>query len=242
MNKSELELQNIQCIIDEMPVAERALCVSMVSSLMASVGHPVHGRVFMIAVAFINCQVAVHNIKMGLVNEDGSIPEKFMQGDGKVKPMAPHAAMTAELTLVQNSKPGIAEALRSAKSFVPGGYTGHKGEVLAVDECPIEQGIEAMAAERLKTLDKGKLVSMEEMQARYASNPEPQEKGFHSGGYVGDSKLNEGEVEGVVSKPAMVEVFNREKGIRELVPFDPVDPEKINFPDNGPIKPGSFDA
>lgn len=124
MNKSEIELQNIQSIIDEMPVAERALCVSMVSSLMASVGHPVHGRVFMIAVAFTNCQVAVHNIKMGLVNEDGSMPEKFMQGDGKVKPMAPHAAMTAELTLLQNSTAGVVEAMRTVKGFVPGGYVG----------------------------------------------------------------------------------------------------------------------
>lgn len=85
MNKSEQELQNVQTIIDEMPEAERALCVAMISSLMASVGHPVHGRVFMIAVAYTNCQVAVHNIKMGLVNEDGSEPAKFMQGDGRAK-------------------------------------------------------------------------------------------------------------------------------------------------------------
>jgi len=85
MNKSEIELENVQSIINEMPVAERALCTSMIASLMASVGHPVHGRVFMIAVAYTNCQVAVHNIKMGLVNEDGSEPAKFMQGDGRAK-------------------------------------------------------------------------------------------------------------------------------------------------------------
>lgn len=110
MNKSELELQNIQSIIDEMPVAERALCVSMVSSLMASVGNPVYGRTFMIAVAFTNCQVAVHNIKMGLVNSDGSIPEKFMQGDGKVKYVA---------TVSPNE-------LLKGRSFIGGGFVSNK--------------------------------------------------------------------------------------------------------------------
>lgn len=131
MNKSELELQNVQSIIDEMPVAERALCVSMVSSLMASVGHPVHGRVFMIAVAFTNCQVAVHNIKMGLVNENGSIPEKFMQGDGKVKA---HVEETVNSPAPVVAVRPIGKGALNTKSFVPGGYTGHKAEVLAFDE------------------------------------------------------------------------------------------------------------
>lgn len=83
MNKSEIELENVTKIMDEMPAGERALCVRMIASLMASIGNPIDGRVFMIAVAYTNCQVAVHNIKMGLVNQDGSEPAKFMQGDGK---------------------------------------------------------------------------------------------------------------------------------------------------------------
>lgn len=223
MNKSELELQNIQSIIDEMPVAERALCVSMVSSLMASVGHPVHGRVFMIAVAFTNCQVAVHNIKMGLVNEDGSIPEKFMQGDGRVKAHV-EEAINSPITVVAIRPTG--EGTLSAKSFVPGGYTGHKTEILAVDECKDSKGDGTVNV----TID-----SIEEaLSSRIKDSKLLAElKSFHSGGYVGDSKLKEGEAEGVVAKPvSMVEIFNREKGIRELVPFDPVEILKDNKPDS----------
>lgn len=156
MNKSEIELQNIESIIREMPAKEQATCVAMIQSLMASVGNPIHGQTFMIAVAHVNCQVAVHNIKMGLVNEDGSEPEKFMQGDGKVSNLVGHVG-------------GYAGELKER-------FDGHKGEVLAVDECPVEQGLnaalEAKAAQRLKTLDKEKLVSMGEMQARYANDEE----------------------------------------------------------------------
>lgn len=136
MNKSEIELQNIQAIMDEMPANERVTCVAMIQSLMMSIGNPIHGRTFMIAIAYANCQVAVHNIKMGLVNSDGSEPAVFMQGDGKV------------------NKPTLV-AVKINSSDNAG---------------TIQEKIDNLA-------------------------------GFHSGGYVGDSKLKKGEIEGVVSKP-----------------------------------------
>jgi len=77
MNKSEIELQNVQDLINQMPAGEREMCARMVDSLNASIGHPLHGRVFMLAVAYVNCQVAVTTIRLGLVNEDGSVPESY---------------------------------------------------------------------------------------------------------------------------------------------------------------------
>lgn len=175
MNKSEIELQNITDIINEMEPAERELCRAMVASLLASIGNPIHGKTFMLAVAFANCEVAVHNIKMGLVNSDGSIPSKFMQGDGKAfggvkaevisfDEMAPHAAMVAEQTVLQNATPVVTEMFAkggivgSNKQFIlqPGGSVEigalSKPEVAPIDVtvtianigCPVEEGIKAM--------------------------------------------------------------------------------------------------
>lgn len=75
MNKSEIEKANIVAIIDAMDPKESHLCKSMIGALLASVGHPVTGKTFMMAVAYVNCEVAVALIRLGLVNEDGTTPK-----------------------------------------------------------------------------------------------------------------------------------------------------------------------
>lgn len=75
MNKSEIEKANIVSIIDAMDPKESNLCKAMIESLLASVGHPITGKTFMMAVAYVNCEVAVALIRLGLVNEDGTTPK-----------------------------------------------------------------------------------------------------------------------------------------------------------------------
>lgn len=128
MNKSEVELQNVTDIMNAMPAAEKALCTAMISSLMASVGNPIHGRTFMIAVAYTNCQVAVHNIKMGLVNEDGSIPEKFMKGDGRA-----FGGVKAEVIAVDECEQTLDEALEARAKEIYEGWLTKNGFIKWVD-------------------------------------------------------------------------------------------------------------
>lgn len=77
MNKSEVELANCEAIINAMPAGEQVMCRRMIQSLLASIGHPLHGRVFMIAVAWANCNVAVTSIRLGLVNEQGEPTSRY---------------------------------------------------------------------------------------------------------------------------------------------------------------------
>lgn len=71
MNKSEIERGNMRAIIDSMPPAEKALCQKMILSLLASVGHPVTGRTFMMAVAAVNVEIACNSIRLGVVGPNG---------------------------------------------------------------------------------------------------------------------------------------------------------------------------
>lgn len=94
MNKSEIELANVNAVIADMPEHERVLCLRMIDSLMMSVGHPVTGNTFMMAIAQVNCQIAVSAIRMGVVDENGAfIPraDRPAQGDFfKGQPPASH--------------------------------------------------------------------------------------------------------------------------------------------------------
>lgn len=77
MNKSEIERANVQRIIAAMPEAERNLCNKMLLSLMASVGHPITGRTFMMAIAAANCEIACTTIRLGVVDENGEATNRY---------------------------------------------------------------------------------------------------------------------------------------------------------------------
>jgi len=71
MNKSEIERANVRRIIDDMPPKERDLCNQMILSLLASVGHPISGRTFMMAIAYVNTEIACNTIRLGIVGPEG---------------------------------------------------------------------------------------------------------------------------------------------------------------------------
>lgn len=74
LNKSQIERNNIQAIIEAMPIMERIRCKKMIDSLQMSLAHPTTGQTFMMAVAYANVDMACMLIEAGIVNADGSEP------------------------------------------------------------------------------------------------------------------------------------------------------------------------
>lgn len=82
MNKSEIERANVMAVIDQMSSHERDLCLRMHQSLMMSVGHPISGNTFMMAIALANCDIACSAIALGIVAPDGSFKDQKQYATG----------------------------------------------------------------------------------------------------------------------------------------------------------------
>lgn len=126
-NKSEIERDNVMSIINNMPHHERDLCLRMHQSLMLSVGHPVTGNTFMMAIALANCDIACSAIMLGIVAPDGSFKDQEKFGGVKMEVVAvdeavdvpretreflmqaipPHAAAVLPSTMLQLATPSV---------------------------------------------------------------------------------------------------------------------------------------
>jgi uncharacterized membrane protein len=85
LNKSQIERDNIQKIINSMSLQERTLCVNMIRSLQVSLADPKTGQTFMMAVAFANVDMACMLIEAGIVNATGTGPGHVTPFEKKIE-------------------------------------------------------------------------------------------------------------------------------------------------------------
>lgn len=71
LSKSHKEREALREMVESLPVKERDLINQMVLSLLASVGNPISGKAFMLAIAIVNVEVACNAIDLGVVGPNG---------------------------------------------------------------------------------------------------------------------------------------------------------------------------